>query len=151
MSPKYIQTRVKQCKILAEQSTCTRRKIGAMLINPESNSVLSDGYNGPPRGAGELCGGNVCDREELGITSGTGMEIGCHHAEMNAILNSARAGVSTLGAELIITAEPCTMCAKAIHHAGIRKVYIVKGGYTGAGSTGVGYLKSNGVWVTSFS
>ena len=151
MNPKYIQTRVKQCKILAEQSTCTRRKIGAMLINPESNSVLSDGYNGPPRGAGELCGGNVCDREELGITSGTGMEIGCHHAEMNAILNSARAGVSTLGAELIITAEPCTMCAKAIHHAGIRKVYIVEGGYTGAESNGVDYLKSNGVWVISFS
>ena len=66
------------------------------------------------------------------------MEIGCHHAEMNVICNAAAGGVPTRGAWLLVTGEPCLMCAKLIHHAGITKVIVVGGGY--AGENGVGYL-----------
>ena len=146
---KYIKTRIEQCKILSKQSTCPRRSISAMLIDPESNSIISDGYNGPPRGAGHLCGGNTCERDTMKIESGTHLEIGCHHAELNCILNAARAGNSTKNKVMIVTAEPCLMCAKAIHHAGIPEVHIVTGGYTGAIRDGISYLEDNSVKVFS--
>lgn len=80
------------------------------------------------------------------VMSGTRMEIGCHHAEMNVICNAAAQGVSTQGAWLIVPAEPCMMCAKAIHHAGIAKVVIVEDGYMG-GKEGVLYLQEQCVGV----
>ena len=147
MKKKYIRTRIEQCLILSQQSSCPRRKIAAMIIDPDTNSVISDGYNGPPRGGGHLCGGELCDRDSLSIKSGTSLEIGCHHAELNAILNAARIGNSTSGKSMIVTAEPCLMCAKAIHHAGISQVILVKGGYAGSEKDGVSYLKETGVQV----
>ena len=147
MKKKYIQTRIEQCQILSQQSSCPRRKIAAMIIDPETNSVISDGYNGPPRGGGHLCGGDLCDRDSFNIRSGTHLEIGCHHAELNAILNAARVGNSTSGKVMIVTAEPCLMCAKAIHHAGISQVYLVNGGYAGSEKDGVSYLEENGMLV----
>ena len=77
------------------------------------------------------CGGNECLRDTMSIKSGTRVEIGCHHAEMNLICNSAANGVPTKGAWLIVTGEPCMMCAKLIHHAGIGRVVIVDGGFGG--------------------
>lgn len=133
--------------MLSKQSTCPRRKIAAVIVDPGTNTVIADGYNGPPRGAGELCGRDSCDRDTNNIVSGTLLEIGCHHAELNAILNAARVGNSTTGKHIIVTAEPCLMCAKAIHHAGIKKVYAVSGGYSGAAKTGVDYLSNNSVEV----
>jgi len=73
------------------------------------------------------------------------MEIGCHHAEMNVICNAAANGVPTRGAWLIVNGEPCTMCAKLIHHSGITKVLVVDGGY--AGANGVEYLRNHGIEV----
>ena len=145
LKPKHVSIRIEQCLALAKASNCPRRKFGAMLLNPESNVVLADGYNGGPRGGGELCGGDVCNRDVMKVESGTRMEIGCHHAESNLICNSARNGVRTLGAWLIVTGEPCMMCAKLIHHSGIAKVLVVDGGY--AGANGVDYLRAHGVEV----
>ena len=64
---------------------------------------------------------------------------------MNVICNSAATGVKTQDAWLIVTGEPCMMCAKLIHHAGIERVLLVTEGY--AGENGVAYLKSHGVEV----
>ena len=83
---------------LAKASNCPRRKFGALLVDPDRNVVLMDGYNGGPRGGGELCGGDECLRDTESVKSGTRVEIGCHHAEMNLICNSAANGVSTKGA-----------------------------------------------------
>ncbi len=138
---KYIQTRIEQCRVLSKQSSCPRRQIAAMLVDPETNSIVADGYNGPPRGGGHLCGGELCDRDSHCIESGTHLEIGCHHAELNCILNAARVGNKTSGKVMIVTAEPCLMCAKAIHHAGISEVYVVSGGYSGAAKNGISYLE----------
>ena len=52
-----------------------------------------DGYNGGPRGGGDLCGGDECLRDTMNVKSGTRVEIGCHHAEMNLICNAAANGV----------------------------------------------------------
>jgi dCMP deaminase len=145
MKDKHIQIRIEQCLTLARASNCPRRKFGALLLDPERNVVLMDGYNGGPRGGGALCGGDECLRDTLGVVSGTRMEIGCHHAEMNVVCNAAASGVACRGAWLIVTGEPCLMCAKMIHHAGIAKVLVVEGGY--AGENGVSYLRAHGVEV----
>ncbi len=145
MKEKHIRIRIEQCLSLAAASNCPRRKFGALLLDPSRNVILMDGYNGGPRGGGELCGGEVCLRDTMGVQSGTRMEIGCHHAEMNVVCNAAASGVATRGAWMIVTGEPCTMCAKMIHHAGIEKVIVVSKGY--AGENGVDYLLKHGVDV----
>ncbi len=104
-----------------------------------------DGYNGGPRGGGDLCGGDSCLRDQMEIPSGTRMEIGCHHAEMNVICNAAASGIATRGAWLFITGEPCILCAKLIHHAAIKRVVVIENGY--AGPNGCDYLREHGVEV----
>ena len=146
MKKKHIDIRIEQCKLLAKASNCPRNKLGAILLDPERNVVLMDGYNGGPRGGGHLCGGDTCTRSDLKIKSGTRVEIGCHHAEMNVICNAAAVGVKTEGAWMLVTGEPCLMCAKLIHHAGITRVIVVEGGYTT--TEGLDYLESNGVSTT---
>ncbi len=145
LKAKHLEIRIEQCLALAKASNCPRRKFGALLVEPDRNVVLMDGYNGGPRGGGELCGGDVCLRDAEDVKSGTRVEIGCHHAEMNLICNSAANGVSTKGAWLLVTGEPCMMCAKLIHHAGITKVVVVDGGFGGA--NGVGYLEQHGIII----
>ena len=145
MKEKHLRIRIEQCLTLARASNCPRRKFGALLLDPNRNVVLMDGYNGGPRGGGDLCHGDECLRDTMAIESGTRMEIGCHHAEMNVICNAAAGGVATRDAWIIVTGEPCMMCAKLIHHAGIRRVIVVTGGYRGA--NGVDYLNDHGVVV----
>jgi dCMP deaminase len=124
MKAKHLAIRVAQCDLLASCSPCPRRKVGALIIEPSTNSVISEGYNGTPRGSNdELCGGSVCLRACRKIKSGTQNDVGCHHAEANAILNAVRVGASTLNTWLITNCAPCLMCAKLIHHAGIVRVY----------------------------
>lgn len=146
MNPKHLNIRIEQCLILARASNCPRRKFGALLLDPARNVVLMDGYNGAPRGGGFLCGGTSCERDSRGIPSGTELQIGCHHAEMNVVCNAAAAGVSTRGAWIIVTGEPCLMCAKLIHHAGITRVVCVRGGYRAA-DEGLDYLRRHEVEV----
>ena len=117
MKDKHVAIRIEQCLALARASNCVRRKFGALLVDPTRNVVLMDGYNGGPRGGGRLCGGETCRRDDLAVTSGERIEIGCHHAEMNVICNAAANGVPTRGAWLIVTGEPCLLCAKMLHHA----------------------------------
>lgn len=64
---------------------------------------------------------------------------------MNVICNAAASGIKTAGAWLIVTVEPCLMCSKLIHHAGIVRVVVVDGVY--AGHNGVGYLEQHGVSI----
>lgn len=147
MKSKHLSIRIEQCLALSKASNCPRRKFGALLLDPQRNVVLMDGYNGGPRGGGELCGGDECLRDTQKVPSGTQIEIGCHHAEMNVICNAAASGVPTKDAWIIVTGEPCMMCAKLIHHSGIERVIVVDGGYGGA--NGVSYLKCHGVAVQS--
>ena len=145
MLKKHIQIRLDQCNILAQASNCPRGKVGAIIYDPENDNVLADGYNGGPRGAeGSLCGGHRCIRDANNVKSGTEIQIGCHHAEMNALCNALRQGTKTLGMHMICTTAPCLMCAKLIHHAGITKF-----SYSGTYSTleGIQYLLSNEIPV----
>lgn len=45
------------------------------------------------------------------------------HAEMNAILQCAKQGVSTENATIYVTHFPCLNCTKSIIQAGIKTIY----------------------------
>ena len=58
-----------------------------------------------------------------GVESGTHAEL-CYavHAEQNAIIQAAKVGVSTEGATIYITLQPCVICAKMLVNAGITRI-----------------------------
>ena len=130
LKDKHIKIRIEQCLALSKASIALGGSLALSSLDPKRNVILMDGYNGGPRGGGTLCGGEVCLRDTQQVQSGTRMEIGCHHAEMNVICNAAAGGVPTKGAWIIVTGEPCMMCAKLIHHAGIERCIVVSGGYS---------------------
>ena len=152
MKAKHVRVRIAQCLALAEASECPRRRLAALLVEPLRNVVIADGYNGGDRGGPRLCGGEVCERDRLGIASGDRLEVGCHHAEANAVCNAAASGASTLGAWLFVTGEPCLACARLLGQAGVARVVCVRGGYLAAstdpeGGDGVRNLRRVGVGV----
>ena len=50
----------------------------------------------------------------------------CLHAEMNALMDAAKRGVSVKNAVLYCTTFPCHMCAKLIIASGIKQVYFIE-------------------------
>ena len=100
---------IRMARIWAENSYCTRRKVGALIV--KDKMIISDGYNGTPSGFE-----NVCETEE-GVTKSYVL-----HAEANAITKIAKSGNSSEGATLYVTASPCIECAKLIIQSGIRRV-----------------------------
>ncbi|MFQ6128263.1 MAG: cytidine/deoxycytidylate deaminase family protein [Thermoplasmata archaeon] len=102
---------------VSKRSTCTRHKIGAIVVN--GDEIKSTGYNGNPRGLPH-CDEIGCIRDIENISSGERMEV-CTgvHAEMNALL---QAGKGAKGGTLYSTIIPCNTCAKMIINAGIKRV-----------------------------
>ncbi len=140
-----LRSKLRQCRENASMSTCIlkNRQFGAMLLEPETFHTLLDAYNGGPMGGDNVCGGDRCLREQRRIPSGTCLEVGCHHAEQNLICFAARFGVPTKDKHLIVTGEPCLMCAKMILASGITCVYYVDGGYST--KEGILYLNTHNV------
>ncbi|MGD8256218.1 MAG: cytidine/deoxycytidylate deaminase family protein [Desulfobacterales bacterium] len=107
--------------LVAERSTCLRRAVGAVIV--KDKRILSTGYNGAPTGL-RHCLEVGCLREQLGVESGKMHEL-CRgiHAEQNAIIQAAYHGVSVKDASLFCTNQPCSICARMIINAGIRKIF----------------------------
>lgn len=107
------------------RATCIRRAVGAVIV--KERHLLATGYNGAPKGLShaEEVG---CLRTELAIPSGQRHEI-CRglHAEQNAIVQAAYHGVAIKDADMYVTTHPCSICAKMIINAGIRRVYYLEG------------------------
>lgn len=112
--------------LVAKRSTCKRRSVGAVIV--KDKRILSTGYNGAPTGM-KHCLEIGCLREKLNVPSGEKHEL-CRgiHAEQNAIIQAAFYGVSIKDAALFCTNLPCSICAKMIINAGIKKIYY-KSGY----------------------
>jgi dCMP deaminase len=100
---------LRMARIWAENSYCTRRQVGALVV--KNKMIISDGYNGTPSGFE-----NVCE-DDSGLTKPYVL-----HAEANAITKLARSNNNSEGATIYITASPCIECAKLIIQAGIKRV-----------------------------
>jgi dCMP deaminase len=105
----------------AQRADCSRRKVGALIVL--DHRIVSTGFNGAlPGERGCLAGG--CPRAFSDVPPGSQYEHGegaciSIHAELNAILDAAKRGVSVAGAVMYVTCEPCTTCARLVKQAGI--------------------------------
>ncbi len=119
-------------------------KIGAVVVG-DSGQVLSQGYNGFPRGMSDL--------DELYADRELKYKRICH-AEMNAIYNASRTGVSLYGSTIYVYGLPvCHECAKAIIQVGISRVVMQEqesGGDRWNDSCDIAqrFFKESGVMVT---
>lgn len=100
---------VRMARIWAENSYCTRRQVGALVV--KNKAIISDGYNGTPSGFENIC------EDDNNVTKPYVL-----HAEANAITKLARSHNSSDGATLYVTTSPCIECAKLIIQAGIKRV-----------------------------
>ena len=102
------------------------REIGAVIV--KDKRVMTTGYNSAPQGMKTCREKGECMRRKLGIASGTRAEV-CFaiHAEQNAIIQAAKLGISIDGATLYCTHQPCSVCAKMIVNAGIKRVVYEQG------------------------
>jgi dCMP deaminase len=124
-------------KTVAEKCTCLNVEIGCVI--EKADQIIATGYVGAPRKTKDCIDLGFCIRRKNNIESGRGYEM-CRsvHAEMNAIINAARAGVSLLDGNMYvyagkrtestsgggleaIKAYPCLLCKKMIINAGIRR------------------------------
>ncbi|MEW5932957.1 MAG: dCMP deaminase family protein [Bacillota bacterium] len=107
-------------RVVAGRSTCLRRQVGAVIVRDKR--ILATGYNGAPSGLPH-CLDIGCLRHQVGALSGERQEL-CRasHAEQNALVQAARYGIAVEGATLYSTTFPCSICAKMLVNAGIRRV-----------------------------
>ena len=122
---------LRMARIWAENSYCTRRKVGALIV--KDKMIISDGYNGTPSGFE-----NVCELDN-GTTKPYVL-----HAEANAITKISKSGNNSDGATLYVTASPCLECSKLIIQSGIRRVVYSE---TYRLTDGIDLLKRAGVEV----
>ncbi len=102
-----------QSHLLALRSTCTRLAVGATIVRDKR--IIAGGYNG------SIAGGVHCSDEGCYVIDNHCVRT--IHAEMNALLQCAKFGVPTEGAEIYVTHFPCLQCCKALIQAGIKTVY----------------------------
>lgn len=102
-----------QAVLLSLRSTCTRLEVGATLV--KDRRIIAGGYNGA------VSGDNHCIDHGCYVVDGHCIRT--IHAEMNALLQCAKLGISTDGAEIYVTHFPCLHCTKAILQAEIKKIY----------------------------
>ncbi len=105
-------------QVVAKRSTCLHRQVGAVLV--KDKRILTTGYNGAPAGLPH-CLETGCARAEY--ASGIRPDL-CRtiHAEENALIQAALFGISTVGASLYCTLQPCAHCAKLLVNAKISKI-----------------------------
>ncbi len=108
-------------KMVATRATCDRGRSGCVIARDKR--ILSTGYVGAPPGIAH------CDEvghEMHTVTNDDGTEskhcVRTTHAEQNAIVQAARAGIALQGATMYCHMTPCYICAKLIITVGIVRV-----------------------------
>ena len=107
---------------VAERSTCTRAKVGAVIVRDKN--ILATGYNGAPAGMPH-CLDVGCLIYTSRTPSGEAEE-NCFrtiHAEINAIAQAAKNGATIRDADIYITHTPCIHCVKVLINTGIRRIF----------------------------
>lgn len=107
-------------KAIAGRADCSRRKVGAVIVDA-NNRMVSSGYNGSPPG-GPSCLAGQCPRGQSTVSPGSSYDTGpgsciALHAEQNAIIWASPERLK--GSTLYITDAPCEGCQRLIAGVGI--------------------------------
>jgi len=100
-------------KQIASWSKDPSTKVGAVIVG-DKNQIISQGYNGFPRGFKDSLDRLYNRETKYKFTI---------HAEANALYNALYNGVSVNGTTIYVHGLPvCVECAKAIIQSGIKRV-----------------------------
>jgi len=131
--PSWDEYFIELVNVVGKRGTCDRGRSGCVIV--KDKRVLTTGYVGSPAGMPH------CDEvghllktvtHEDGTVSQHCMRTA--HAELNAIAQAARFGISLEGATLYCKMTPCDVCARMLINAGIKKVVCEKKYHRGAAS-----------------
>jgi dCMP deaminase len=95
--------------------------VGAVIVR--DRSILATGYNGAPSGMPHCSEAGCLVYTSTNPNGET--EENCFrtiHAEINAIAQAAKAGVSIRGSDVYVTHSPCIHCLKVLVNTGIQRV-----------------------------
>ena len=102
---------------IATWSKDPSRGVGAVIVSG-ARQIVATGFNGLPRGVHDLP-----ERLERPAK----YDYVCH-AELNAIIQCARNGVSPVGCTIYTSFSPCVQCTLAIVQAGVARVVTYRTG-----------------------
>lgn len=103
--------------VMAERTTCSRRKVGSVAVDKRGH-LLGTAYNGQYAGSKHCNEGNPC----AGATSPSGTNIdGCAaiHSEQNLLLNC---GDPQKIHTVYVTTAPCVSCIKLLLGTGAQRI-----------------------------
>ncbi|MAI67108.1 MAG: CMP deaminase [Phycisphaerae bacterium] len=111
MSTKWDARFLELSESIATWSKDPSRGVGAVIVSP-MRQVVATGYNGLPRGVED-------HPDRLERPAKYDLIV---HAEMNAIIQCARNGISPVGSTIYSSFSPCIHCTLSIVQAGISRV-----------------------------
>ena len=141
MQESKIYTFLKMAEVLSELSTCSRRKVGAIMVD-SSWRIVGSGYNGNARRLvhciDEPCKGAV-------YTSGTRLDL-CEaiHAEQNALMQCP--DTDKIHA-IFVTTSPCVHCLKMLMNTSCKYIFFSKYYTDSWQSETLWTLDSNRKWI----
>lgn len=114
----------------AEIADCRRRKVGAVIFDPQTFHLLELGYNGRAAGLPGCLTENACPRGRLGYDQAPAMspylsgaaKCDAIHAEDNALRRAKERHLDVAGMHVAVTAEPCEGCRVLMRHYDIASV-----------------------------
>lgn len=106
--------------VVSRRSLDKHTQHGCVVVDSD-NTILSIGYNGPPRGFKD---------EEIPLDRPFKYDW-LEHSESNSIINAARTGISLKGSRFFITGRPCVDCLRKIINVGAVEVIYGPVGHQG--------------------
>lgn len=125
---------MKLVEVVGGRSTCDRGRPGCVIA--KDHRVLTTGYAGSPIGLPH-CDDAGHEFQKAIDEDGNISEhcVRTCHAEVNAVCQAAKNGISIDGGTLYIKFTPCYTCAKMLINAGIKRVVAQVKYHTGDKST----------------
>jgi len=99
--------------VVSSRSLDPDTKHGCVIVD-EEHTILSTGYNSPPRGSNDTIIPLSRPQKYLYFS----------HAEEAAVANAARNGVALKGSTAYITGHPCTPCLRMLLNSGVKEIVV---------------------------
>jgi dCMP deaminase len=99
---------------VAQKSPDEETKVGSVLVNNKTGSIVSTGFNGFTRGAPDYILPKIRPLKYKYII----------HSEINLIYNSFKSGISGGDYTVYCTLSPCVECTRALFQCGIDTVIV---------------------------
>ncbi len=108
MSPKFVRKYLRFAQLVgSDQNPCLSRGIGSVIVDPDTNRILSTGYNGPAKGVPHLDSfESLCEFIYPQLTDEDASYIKCTKGDKQFLLGSAE--------EFAAQYEGCKTCPRKI-------------------------------------